>query len=200
MFFNSTFLTAGCSITVSIPNGTGAVMGAGSLQPPVHSPAWDLQPVASHFQAVCVVQRFSWNPGSRFLVAETMMTGFVEWLSLLWVCVETNVEHEGCVSGFLSVSIWLASCDERQKHSLVFASIGRGRGGRKFLVSSNFSDKESLKIELYHSCRLLLMILLQHNVAGNVTSLLICLWVLQVQPRNGTELRIRQNKNKVAVK
>jgi len=103
-----------------------------------------------------------------------MMTGLVEWLSLLWVCVETNVEHEGL--DFLSVSIWLASCDERQKYSLVFASIGRGRGRQKFLVSSNFSDKKSLKIELYHSCRL--MFLLQHNVAGDGRVCLELLYIL----------------------
>ncbi|KAH9530755.1 hypothetical protein CY35_19G000800 [Sphagnum magellanicum] len=34
---------------------------------------------------------------------ETMMTGLVEWLSLLRVCVETNVEHKSL--DFLSVSI-----------------------------------------------------------------------------------------------
>jgi hypothetical protein len=41
-------------------------MGAGSLQPPVHSPAWYLQPVASHFQAVCVVHRFFVEPWKPF--------------------------------------------------------------------------------------------------------------------------------------
>jgi hypothetical protein len=34
--------------------------------------------------------------GYRNLVAEKMMTGLAEWLSLLQVCVETNVEHKKC--------------------------------------------------------------------------------------------------------
>jgi hypothetical protein len=105
------------------------------------------------------------------------MTGLAEWLSLLQVCVEKNVEHTSL--DFLSVSIWSAFCDGRQKHSLVFASIGQGRGGQKFLVSSNFSDKKCLKIELYHSCRLLLMILLQHNVASDGCVCLELLYILK---------------------
>jgi hypothetical protein len=47
------------------------------------------------------------------------------------------------------------------------------------MVSSNFSNKKCLKIQSYHSCRLLVMILLQHNVVGDGCVCLELLYILK---------------------
>lgn len=90
--------------------------------------------------------------------------------------METNVEHKNL--DFMSVSICLALCDEQHEHSFVFVRIRWGRGGQKFLVSSKFLGNVLKKIELYHSCRLLFTILLQHNVVGDGC---VCLKLLYIK-------------------
>jgi len=76
---------------------------------------------------------------------ETMMTGLVEWLSLLRVCVETKVEHKSL--DFLSVSILSAFCDERRNTHSFLQALGGVEGDKNFCPTKEWDRTQNQTVQ-----------------------------------------------------